>query len=376
MIRTPWLAILILTLASLLHAQQALEVQVLSVQGSVQTREDDQRPWQPAAVGMKLPIGGEVRTGIRSAVQLAIGQTQKLTIDRLGVVKILQAIEKDGKIKTDVGMKYGRSGLEVQEGGLEHESTIRSPSATLAVRGSKGFMQEYAGQDPLAGSDIGDVAFINTRGFEIPLDPGNRIRGDHNSAGELALAQGTYNPLGNSLTPPEAHLQQTYPQGTFQDGQQGTHPGMFRQQMDAMHLGGGGTSGVFTMTTGFLEFFAIFTAASSPSTLSMTLLTPDMQLITQGQPGNFTHTGNRTSNNMADAQQVRINTGTNDPLLTGNYIGMIDITGAAAGTIFYEVHARTGSGVSVIPIAGPFNTTNVPAGTTISVPFTLPVNTP
>src|SRR5438270_3811914 len=53
---------------------------------------------------------------------------------RLGTVKVLQALRDGDKLKTDMLMKYGRTKYSVEAAGLEHESTIASPSGTLAVR--------------------------------------------------------------------------------------------------------------------------------------------------------------------------------------------------------------------------------------------------
>ena len=48
-------------------------------------------------------------------------------------------------------MKYGRTKYKIETGGdLEHESTIRSPNATLAVRGTEVVMSNFAGFQPTA----------------------------------------------------------------------------------------------------------------------------------------------------------------------------------------------------------------------------------
>src|SRR6185436_19348648 len=90
-----------------------------------------------ATVGMVVDQNAEFRTGVKSAVRFAIPPDQTITLDRLGTVKLLQAINDNGKIKTNIGMRYGRTRYDIEAAGREHESTISSPSSTLAVRGTK-----------------------------------------------------------------------------------------------------------------------------------------------------------------------------------------------------------------------------------------------
>ncbi len=128
-------------------------VTVVSVTGMVQARVAADKPWKPAKVGMKLPQGAEFRTGLRSQVVIVIPPNQKVALDRLGVIKVLQVIRLRGKIKTDIGMKYGRAVYNVEAAGKEHESTIHVPGATLAVRGStvgvtsQGWIQQFSVRD-------------------------------------------------------------------------------------------------------------------------------------------------------------------------------------------------------------------------------------
>lgn len=115
---------------------ETLAIVVTAFRGTVQVREAADQPWKKVTVGMPLQIGWDLRTGLRSVVQFRIGTEHAVTIDRLGVVKVLDARRTDGKIKTDIGLKYGRTNYKVKSAGEEHESKIHAPSATLAIRGS------------------------------------------------------------------------------------------------------------------------------------------------------------------------------------------------------------------------------------------------
>lgn len=138
--RQGWVVLLAVTMvcaATTAHAG-TLRAVVAGVRGLVQVRQADDQPWQPAVTGMKLDQGAEFRTGPRSAVQVTIEPGQTITLDRLGVMKLIQAVSDDeGKVVTDLGMKYGRTRYDIHSSGLSHESTIHSPSATLAVRGTR-----------------------------------------------------------------------------------------------------------------------------------------------------------------------------------------------------------------------------------------------
>lgn len=135
-----WMAVLVVTLVGTATAAHGstLQAVVAGVHGLVQVRQAEDQPWQAAVTGMKLDQGAEFRTGPRSAVQVAIEPGQTITLDRLGVMKLIQAVsDEDGKVVTDLGMKYGRTRYDIRSAGLSHESTIHSPSATLAVRGTR-----------------------------------------------------------------------------------------------------------------------------------------------------------------------------------------------------------------------------------------------
>ena len=115
-----------------------LTATVLAVTGLVQVREAADQPWKRAEPGAKVGMGAEFRTGMRSAVRFVIPPDQVVTLDRLTTMKVLTAAKTaDGKVATNLGMKYGRTRYQIEAGGgVEHQTSISSPSAVLAVRGS------------------------------------------------------------------------------------------------------------------------------------------------------------------------------------------------------------------------------------------------
>jgi hypothetical protein len=149
----------------------SLQVTIVEVTGNVQVRTDEKQPWQAAKVGMVINEGAEFRTGPRSSVRCTIPPDQSFTLDRLGTVKVLQALKDGNKLRTDMLMKYGRTKYSVEAAGLEHEGTISSPSATLAVRGTVTSLYD---QPPFAPEAISYTGRVNFRDVHRQLNMGSK----------------------------------------------------------------------------------------------------------------------------------------------------------------------------------------------------------
>jgi len=124
--------------------ERVLKIIITGVQNKVQVRAKEDQPWQDATPGMEITLGAEIRTGIRSACQVKIDGDHTVTLDRLGTIKMLDAVQRAGKVKTDVGMKYGRTEYKVEQNAQEHDSRVHAPAATLVVRGSHMMLQDDA----------------------------------------------------------------------------------------------------------------------------------------------------------------------------------------------------------------------------------------
>jgi len=155
---------------------QSLIATIVAVEGMVQVRSAEDQPWQPAQVGMKLNQGAEFRTGLRSAVRFTIPPDQTITLDRLGTIKVLQAIQEQGKVTTDLGLKYGRARYDIQKAGADHASTIRSPGSTLAIRGTDVLYEDQAPWVPSSTSLEGRAQYRDNYnqyiafGYDTPID--------------------------------------------------------------------------------------------------------------------------------------------------------------------------------------------------------------
>jgi hypothetical protein len=167
-----------------------LSVTITSVKGMVQVRLAEDQPWKPAKPGMKLGQGAEFRTGLRSAVQFVIEPDQVITLDRLGTLKVLQAFQDRNKVTTDLGVKYGRTRYDIQNADLEHQSTIRSPGSTLAIRGTDVTYEDQVPWVPSAVSRHGRAEFREFSKDFVPFG-GNKkavVSADKNGPAQQAIA--------------------------------------------------------------------------------------------------------------------------------------------------------------------------------------------
>lgn len=149
---------------------ESLPITIEAVKGTAQVRENADAKWQKALPGMKIAIGWEIRTGLRSAIQFKIGKDHTVLVDRLGSIAVLDAIRTGGKVKTDVGLKYGRTKYVVDAVAEEHDSTVRAPSATLAIRGSDVTVSDNALFGYAAMVDHSKDVAIQARGIaQLPI---------------------------------------------------------------------------------------------------------------------------------------------------------------------------------------------------------------
>jgi len=117
-------------------AETQLRAAVVAVRGTVQIRQAEDKKWAAAKPGDVLGAGADIRTGLNSAVQLKIEPGHTITIDRISVVKLLTLVKNQDVVKTDVGMKYGRTRYDVEAAGSVHDAKIHTPGTTLAIRGT------------------------------------------------------------------------------------------------------------------------------------------------------------------------------------------------------------------------------------------------
>ncbi|HEX8521093.1 MAG TPA: hypothetical protein VF669_02480 [Tepidisphaeraceae bacterium] len=171
---------------------------ITAVEGLASYRENEGSPWKKAAVGTVLGEAAELRTGPNGAIQLRIEPGQTIGVDRLTTVKLLKIFQQGNRATTDIGIKYGRTRYDLEGGGIQHQSTLRSPNATLAVRGTRVSLFDQPPFTPQAVSLTGRAEFQGFRRQAVAF--GNRGQGrtvintETNSPGELALRSSTIDP--------------------------------------------------------------------------------------------------------------------------------------------------------------------------------------
>ena len=88
---------------------------VTAIKGRVQWRSSEHAEWRDAKVGDQLSLTYQVRTGLRSFIELRTATNKKLVIDRISIVKLTEdVLNGDTGVKTDIGMKYGRTTYKVK----------------------------------------------------------------------------------------------------------------------------------------------------------------------------------------------------------------------------------------------------------------------
>lgn len=186
-----------------------LSIFVTKVIGKVQYRTPGSDKWQFAKEGMELPEGTEFNTIPFSRLQFRILPDQVFAVDRVTRVKVIRANFRNGKLITEAGMEFGRVRYDIEGAGVEHDATIRSPNATLAVRGTQVSLYDQPPFVPQAISLTGRAQFRDARKAVAFGGKGRTtlVNAAAGSPAQLALAQAVEDPdLQRARTPSEAEL--------------------------------------------------------------------------------------------------------------------------------------------------------------------------
>jgi hypothetical protein len=181
-------------------AEAPLRIVINGIEGKFcQARTSPDADWQPAVVNMELQEGSELRTGFKSAIRFTILPDQVITIDRVTQVSIMRANFQDGKVITDLGMKYGRTRYDIDAEGRAHDAKVHSPSAVLAVRGTKFALYDQPPFNVQATSLSGRVLFRDAHkqvSFGAAGQGKTQIGEETDSAAGYALNQTVADPRG------------------------------------------------------------------------------------------------------------------------------------------------------------------------------------
>lgn len=179
--------------------EEPLTATVAAIRGAAQWRATEADPWQMIAVGQTLQEGSELRTNFGSAVQLVLPPDQVITIDRATAIRILRSTFAEGKVQTNVGMKYGRVRYDIAASGREHDAKVTTPNSVLAVRGTKFVAMDEPPFPPTGISIDGLVAFRDARKQTTVGGPGagkSTVDATTDSPAAFAQQQAIVDPRG------------------------------------------------------------------------------------------------------------------------------------------------------------------------------------
>ena len=145
--------------------------------------------WTPVEVDDQLAPGIQIRTGLRSSVNLQFGETTFASIRSLTFASIDDARRSAQRETVQLGLGYGTIRGASTEGEVVSEVTVDSPHATLAKRGTEGwqiFVEAQTGRFEISLAQSGLVEAIQRLGAE-------RTRARHVRPGEYANQQNIAN---------------------------------------------------------------------------------------------------------------------------------------------------------------------------------------
>jgi hypothetical protein len=202
-----------------------------------------------------------------------------VTLDRLGVVKVVNAVRDARRVTTDLGMRYGRTRYDVEAAGIEHAGTIHSPSATLAIRGTESGLFDSAPFPVQGWSVTGRVHFTpkNKKGTVFGGKKYAKVNENELKPAEVAQDESTADPGSIfARTDVEREIIANLPNIGFFEAQNTSGGGDFRGEVlaggfDSEIPGGGGGPDPPVDPVGDLDFIVGWGGAAD---LDMFVITP------------------------------------------------------------------------------------------------------
>ena len=119
-----------------------ITARVLAVKGDVQYKPFEGETWAPCKVDDEYPQETMIRTGVRSSLQLQVGDDDTFTavvVESATKTVLSELFRTEKRKRVRIGVGYGKVRAGVVEGGLESDFTVDSPVATLSKRGTWDF---------------------------------------------------------------------------------------------------------------------------------------------------------------------------------------------------------------------------------------------
>ncbi len=214
----------------------------IDVKGKVKWRANAGQPWKDAAVDDRLPVGGELRTGLHgSRCALRVGLNATVLVDSGSVFSIPMTVKDGDQLRTLAGLKSGRADFKVENTGLGADFKVATPSSVLAVRGT-GFSLSYGA---LKGPEVSGARTNAVRAIELRYALGSMpqfLSGQARSS--LAIQNPVKHALLTAIGPPplgsaqsESEREQQLTQK--QTGTSGSSPDSLQAQQSANSMQSG-----------------------------------------------------------------------------------------------------------------------------------------
>jgi hypothetical protein len=344
---------------------------IAEVRGMVQFRAVEADPWKPVVVGQVVDVGGEFRTGLRSAVVFTMPPGQTIKLERLGTMKLLDATKVGGKSVTNVGVKYGVGEVHVEAGGQEHETTVATPGMTLAVRGTTANINNHGSFPPVIHGRDGVVHITNTvLGVQYSI-AGKGKQAVTNSTvatgAEYALKESVVDPAGErGRTEAEALIAITQPAISFtqtvsavQETSQQSVAGTEQPPPSGIQA----VSGSLNVT---VQWQSLATGAAD---LNLSLITPNANTISagSGSADGLSHSGDRISSGPGNFANESVGS-SSEGVVPGSYTAVVKNLGPQKASGVISAFATTPIEGSQTPLNQGFT---LKSGSTARFNFTV-----
>lgn len=142
---------------------------------SVQVSLDNGKTWQKATKGMKVGKDGAIRTGFASSCELSFGSRSVVQIQALSSIKVADYQTSATTAKVRTNLQYGAVRCGVEKGRIKADTTISTPVAAIAIRGTITFLSYDPGtQRCLLGVDEDGPALATNAAGQYVLYEGMR----------------------------------------------------------------------------------------------------------------------------------------------------------------------------------------------------------
>ncbi len=148
------------------NPQPDMAVKVTKVVGGVEMRAAPDEKWMAVRPGDALPLGSQIRTGLRASVTMDVGPNAEVVIKSLTIMMVSDLVADDtNTLRTRLAMKYGRMKFDVRHVGFKNDFRVATPTGVMAVKGTGGWVITFDGRPMIMG--------VDTNGFESILQQFN-----------------------------------------------------------------------------------------------------------------------------------------------------------------------------------------------------------